>query len=224
MQISLEFVSDIIYVGGTVNGVNTLFEGVDGHTFYADVPQSDDDMYVLDLQLVDEAGNTSAYKNTFKYVLPSFVYDRTQADVDRVKELNRKYLSGEITEEEKEEWSTGINGKFGLKGAFNLSDIIRNENNCKIIGGMLAANVSVKEWQYGDIPRESDYERMRGNVSKIRSAYMVHADTPEVPDRPLNTYGKWNDMEKILHDVYHICMRNRNNYYYCGTELYAGEE
>lgn len=223
MQLSINVGSDIMYVGGTVNGTETLFEGIDGHTFITDVAQSVDDRYVLNLELVDEAGNTSAYKDTIEYMLPFFVYDRTQEDVDRVKELNGKYLAGTVTEEEKQEWGIGINGKLGLKGAFNLADIRRNENNCKIIGELVAATVIAKEWGYGDIPRISDYARIRENVRRIREAFLVHSGTPEVPDQPLNTYQKWNDIEKILHDVYYIYVRLKNSYYYCGNEMYAGE-
>lgn len=224
MQLSINFGSDIMYVGGTVNDIETIFEGLDGHTFIADVAQSVDDKYRLDLELVDEAGNTSTYQNTIEYILPFFVYDRTQADVDRVKELNEKYLKGTITDDEKREWNTGINGKLGLKGALNLADIKRVERNADQIGKLVAAAVNVKEWEYGDIPRVSDYARIRENVRKIRTAYIVHSDTPEMPKQPLNTYQKWNDIEKILHDVYYIYVRLKNSYKYCGEELYAGEE
>lgn len=223
MQISINVGSNIMYVGGTVNGIETLFNSIDGHTFTADVAQSADDKYVLDLELVDEAGNISSYKDTYEYILPFFVYNRTQEDVDRVKYLNEQYLNGTITEDEKREWNTGINGKVGLKGAFNLSDIKRNENNCKIIGELVSAPVIIKEWDYGAIPRVSDYARICSNVQKIRSAFITHSDTPEVPKQPLNTYQKWNDIEKILHDVYYIYVRLKNSYYYCGTEMYAGE-
>lgn len=223
MQISINIGTDIMYVGGTVNGIDTLFESLDGHTFTADVAQSLDDKYSFDLQLVDEAGNTSTYQGTFEYVLPYFVYDRTQEDVERVRYLNKKYINRTITDEEKQEWNTGINGKLGLKGAFNLSDIKRNENNCRIIGGLVEADVDVKEWEYGDIPRVSDYLRIRDNVQRIRDAYLTYSDTPPTPIQPLNTYQKWNDIEKILHDVYYIYTAIQNSYYYCGTEMYAGE-
>lgn len=223
MQISINVGSDIMYVGGTVNGIETLFNGVDAHTFTADVKQSADGKYVLDLELIDEAGNTSSYKSTYEYILPFFVYDRTQEDVDRVKYLNEQYLKGNITEDEKREWNIGINGKVGLKGAFNLSDIKRNENNCKIIGELVAAPVIIKEWDYGNIPRVSDYARIRENVQKICSAFITYSDTPKVPDQPLNTYQKWNDVERILHDVYYIYVKIKNSYYYCATEIYAGE-
>lgn len=152
-----------------------------------------------------------------------FVCDRTQADVDRVKELNARYLDGTITEDERREWSTGINGVRGLKGAFNLADIQRIEGNVLIIGGLVAATVNASEWKYGDIPRAGDYARIRENVQKIRGSQMVLSVTPEVPAQPLNTFQKWNDIEKILHDVYYVYTRLQESYYYCGTEMYAGE-
>ncbi|MCM1327265.1 MAG: hypothetical protein NC094_12115 [Bacteroidales bacterium] len=223
MSVDININSKIVYVKGTVNGKPIEFENLGPHDLLTDIEQSDDDKYVLDLELMDEAGNISTYKNTFEFILPLFVYDRTRSDVERVKYLNQAYLDGTITEEEKQEWNTGINGKLGLKGAFNLSDIKRNENNCKVLGELLAVAVDIKEWQYGDIPRVSDYVRIRDNVRKIRSAFIVHADTPEVPEHPLNTYQKWNDIEKILHDVYYIYVALKNSYYYCGDNMYAGE-
>lgn len=36
-----------------------------------------------------------------------WIYDRTQADVDRVSLLNQKYATGAISEEEKKEWDAG---------------------------------------------------------------------------------------------------------------------
>lgn len=152
-----------------------------------------------------------------------FVYDRTQADVDRIKELNEKALNETITDEEIQEWKTGLNGTEGLRGAFGLSDIQRIEYNTEKIGGYLATIVLTKQWEREDIPRVSDYSRIRENVQKIKEALMTYSDTPQVPEQPLNTYKKWNDIEQILHDVYSIYVRLKNSYYYCGTELYAGE-
>ena len=152
-----------------------------------------------------------------------FVYDRTQADVDRVKYLNQRYINGTITDEEKREWNTGINGSIGLKGALNLADIQRIEENCRTISEILSADIKTKEWEYGDIPRVSDYLRIRDNVQRIRDIYPSISSIPQVPEQPLNTYWKWNDIEKILHDVYNIYVRIQNGYYYCGAEMYAGE-
>ena len=153
-----------------------------------------------------------------------FVFDRTQEDVDRVKDLNRKYLSGTITQDKIREWNNGLNGRPGLKGAFNLSDINRIEGNISSIASLLVIFVDTKEWELGDIPRVSDYKRIKDNVQTIKDAWIKLSFTPETPEQPLNTYQKWNDIEKILFDVYKNYTSYRDSYYYCGTEIFAGEE
>ena len=173
-----------------------------------------------DFKILSDVQNN---EESYILIYPEFVYDRSQIDVDRVKELNFKYLNRTITEEEKQEWNTGIDGNAGLKGAFTISDIKRIEYNCELIGELLAVEVPVKSWKYGDIPRESDYRRILVNVQNIRDAYIVYSDTPQVPEQPLNSYQKWNDIERILHDVYTIYINIQNSYYYCGSEIYAGE-
>lgn len=60
------------------------------------------------------------------------------------------------------------------------------------------------------------------NTEVIRNAYMIHGDTPQTPSMPVNTYQKMNDIEKILDDVYGILLNNFN--YYCGSEIYAGDD
>lgn len=146
-----------------------------------------------------------------------WVYDRKQADVDRAKELTEKYLSGVITNAELIEW------RSGLKGTLNLSDLNRIEGNTAELAQLVAASVQTRTWSYGDIPRVSDYFRLIKNVQSIRNAWGALAKTPETPMQPLNTYQKWNDIEKILHDVHYVFERTAQSYYYCGDEIFAGE-
>lgn len=90
------------------------------------------------------------------------------------------------------------------------------------VAGKVAASIKTKSWSYGDIPRVSDYLRIRGNLQVIKDAWMALSDSPAVPDQPLNTYKKWNDIEKLLHDVNYTYDRTVSSYDYCG-EIYAGE-
>lgn len=144
-----------------------------------------------------------------------FVYDRTAQDVEYVKELNQKYLNRTITEGEKEVW-------FGnLKGALNLSDINRVENNTRAIAKLANVLVNTKLWLQGEIPTESDYGRIRENVETLKESTIGLHDSPEIPERPFNTYQKWNDIEKILFDVYYFYQKSVG--YFCGSEIYAGE-
>lgn len=146
-----------------------------------------------------------------------WVYDRTQADVERVKALNDKYAAGTISEEEKREWAAG------MKGALNAADLNRIESNIREIAETLAVSVTVKMWGADQIPRASDFKRIRDNVQRIREAWSALKDTPATPDQPLTTYQKWNAIERILHDVKYVYDRVMDSYYYCGDEIYAGE-
>lgn len=187
--------SAIEYVGGTVNGEQRIFEQSAG-VWVAEAEQSDNDLYVIDLELTDAAGNRSRHTETIYYRLPGFVYDRTQEDVDNKRP----------------------------KACLNARDLERTESNTELIADYIGVPVRIrKDWKAGDLPRNSDYLRIRDNVEKIRSGYAIRADTPETPEQPLNTYQKWNDIEHILHDVFWIYMNNKNNIEYCG-ELAAGEE
>lgn len=71
-------------------------------------------------------------------------------------------------------------------------------------------------------PTESVYEELLNNVEEIRNAHIGYSTTPPVPVHPLNTYQKWNQIERILSDVYAILLNNFH--YYCGSEIYAGDE
>lgn len=196
MEIRVNVGSDIMYVGGTVNEIEYLFEDCGYGEFRTNVPKSDDDLYYLNLQLVDEAGNTSGYKKTFEYYLPVFVFDRTQKDID------------ERTK----------------KGFINSSDLNRIDRNTLLIGDYIGISVNTKtDWNTGGLPRCSDYQRIKENTQKIRDSYVAWPDTPKVPERPYNTYQKWNDIEKILYDVFSIYVGNYNNKTYCGEGLSCGD-
>lgn len=155
----------------------------------------------------------------------NWIYDRTQDDVFHAAELNRKYVLGTITDEEKVEWLSD------LKGALNASDMNRIEGNiaqlasdiAKEVAAFDASAVATKQWSVADLPRVSDFARIKDNVECVRGAWYVMPDTPDTPDTPYNYYQKTNDIERILHDLYITYMATVKSYDYCG-EFYAGEE
>lgn len=140
------------------------------------------------------------------------VTDRTQSDVERVVELLKKGWQS-FTHEEKETWQKG------LKGSLNRADLERIQNNVQLLSDVLELDLVVEE--IPEIPKVNFYNTLATNVEAIRGAYCIHADTPPTPQAPLNTYEKWNDIEKILLDVYGILLNNFS--YYCGNEIYAGD-
>ncbi len=149
-----------------------------------------------------------------------FIYDRKQEDVDRVIELNKKYVDGSITEDEKAEWASN------MKGAFNLSDLTRIEGNIKALADFFKVSIGVDPYPEKTtrfIPRNRDYKRILDDLKLLRDAWFALSDTPAIPDQPLNTYQKWNDIEKNLHDLNYTYEGYINGFNYCDTEIYAGE-
>ena len=197
MDINIVLPSNIVYVAGYVNHVAVVFQQeADGKTWSEKAEQSAENKYLLELDIVDEAGNRTNYIDTIEYVLPYFIYDRTIQDVEQKT----------------------------AKGYINANDLNRVERNTEIIAEYIGIAVSVKnDWKIGDLPRTSDFCRIRENVQRIRDNYMIYTSTPEVPEQPLNDYKKWNAIERILHDVYVIYFGNISNVDYCG-EIATGEE
>ncbi len=109
------------------------------------------------------------------------------------------------------------------KGTNSLSMWNRVEQNCKRVGDLIAIPTTVKSWERINIPKVSDYARIKNQTEAIRSGYGVFPNTPTTPSQPLNEYQKWNAIEKILYDVNKMYDDTHNALYYAGDELYSGE-
>ena len=121
------------------------------------------------------------------------IFDRTLENVNSLKILLQKGYKN-FTEEEKLEW------KNNLKGALNISDLNRIENNIAVIAEKLNDTVTTKtNWKETDIPLQTDFSRIRSNLLSLRSklSYILDKYTPNVPGLPYNYYSKINDIERI---------------------------
>lgn len=141
------------------------------------------------------------------------VTDRAQSDVERVIELLEKGWNN-FSDNEKTEWNSG------LKGALNVSDLERIQNNIQLLSDVLELDLNVSA--VPDVPNQTFYDEIINNSEIIRGAYCIHTTTPVTPAQPLNEYQKWNDIEQILFDVHEILLNNF--YYYCGSEIYCGDD
>ena len=94
--------------------------------------------------------------------MATWITDRTQADVDRVKELTAKARTGTWTGEERSEWAAG------MKGALSYTDYNRIENGieelAEIVGADYSARIVQKKVEVvtarnsdGDIPAWDTY-------------------------------------------------------------------
>ncbi len=218
-DIVLELPSSITYVAGYVNDVVTVFrqDSWNAGRWYANVDVSEDSLYHIVLEMRDEAGNIGYYDDVIEYILPVFIYDRVQEDVDRANELYRIGWNN-MTAEQKTEWTRG------MKGCLNTSDLKRIENAVYVIAGLVHVNLQTNKDNLPEIPDSLYFQTLIENVTELRAAGYLYSDTPDVPEQPLNTYQKINDIEHILHDIYEVYNANNICFPYCGTEAYAGEE
>nr|DAR04165.1 MAG TPA: hypothetical protein [Caudoviricetes sp.] len=124
-----------------------------------------------------------------------WITDRTQSDVDHVKELLSR--AGTWTEAEQEEWLAG------MKGALSYTDFNRIESGIQELGSILGASVSVRtDWKVDGYMKVSDATRWLSNINAIRakcSGSSSLADTPGSMDR-LN-FLTMNQIEGILSNI-----------------------
>lgn len=90
--------------------------------------------------------------------MAKWITDRTQADVDRVKELTAKARSGTWTEEEQAEWASG------MKGALSYTDYARIEQGMKELADIVGVKLPIDPISvvtalntFGDIPAWDTY-------------------------------------------------------------------
>ncbi len=157
------------------------------------------------------SNNSETYSYPYEWIPP--VTDRTQDDVDLAARLISARWKN-LTAEEQEEYLKG------LKGCLNASDLDRIENDVQILLDVLELEGKSCVGAVPSPPKESYFANLKANVAAIRAAYCVHADTPQVPDLPYNTWQAYNDIEKILNDVYEVVSSQFS--YYAG-EIYAGD-
>lgn len=219
--LSVTLPSEIIYVTGTVNGTAYTWTLI-GEAWTATVDRAEDDTYHVVLTAVNAAGTSSNFELTLYYGMLNLITDRTQADVDRVRQLTQKGF-GNMTADEKAEWLNG------LKGAYNASDLNRVGAAVAYVAGRMAEYgyvVSVKprqDWRVTDIPMQENMTAYLADVAALRAALTVAADTPEVPKSMEQlTWKGANDIEKILMDVNELLTRMAAAWFYSG-EIYAGE-
>lgn len=142
------------------------------------------------------------------------IYDRTQADVNRVKDLAAKGKAGLWTAAERSEWLSG------MKGAYTYKDFNRVESAVAEIAKMLGVTVTtVTNWTETSVLKEADTQRYLANIRKLRTICQGLTNTPATPEslRRMN-YVTANNIEKILADLETVIL----SWTRCG-DVYCGE-
>lgn len=154
-------------------------------------------------------------------IIQELITDRTQADVDRVKYLKRKYMSGESwTDSERNEYF------YNVKGAYNFSDMNRVGEATQYIKSLYDSigepiDVSPKtDWKVEDIPTQEQMETYLGNIQTIKKASGSKLELPLTMTK-LNYEGA-NQIERVLIEANDIAIDKTRDFIYSG-EFSANE-
>ncbi len=161
-------------------------------------------------ELVDDIFYGNAGSGTFItgdiYRCYGLIYDREQADVDRVAYLIGRWRDGSITDMEKAEWAES------MKGAYNAGDLNRVGAAVNYVAAMLtewgypyAPNMRTN-WTASELFYAADLAEYLAAVEGLRARLAAFTDTPETPDK-ISTWQQANDIERIIEDV-HLLLQN----------------
>ena len=148
------------------------------------------------------------------------ITDRTNADVNRANEINKKVYSAwasaaanatgssavidpvqiaesTLTDQEFAEWLSG------LKGAYNYSDLNRVESAVAELSEHLQMNLFTKtDWGMWDVPTQTDMSRYVSNLQKVKEKYGANVEIPAAMNNL--THESANDIEKMLSESFRI--------------------
>lgn len=223
--LSVSLASGLLYVSGTVNGAATTWTNTSGDTWETVCDRAEDDIYRVELEMVEPSGITSKAAFTLYYGILQLITDRTQADVEEAKRIRNKLLEGEpLTEEESAAYLAG------MRGAYNASDMNRVGNAVQYIADRLTAErygVHVNPrigWTMTDLVRQADWNAYLDDVRHLRGILTLLPTTPEITDAMYDGIGfiEANHIEQILMDLDFMITRIILNYVYAG-EVFSGE-
>lgn len=198
-----------------VDGVDQGSVTVDQDGYFTKIIDIKNGINHVTIKATDASGYTTSLTQT--YISLNFIFDRTAQDVERIKLLNQRYILGIITEDELEEWYQDS------KGALNRSDLVRNESNMEIMNMLFPVGATATVDNITELPTDEYYAELLSNVQKFRNLPYATSSTPRVPTQPLNGYTKWNDIEKILYDIFNVWIKNNRARYFAGNEIYCGD-
>ena len=221
-NVAVALPNDVIYVSGTVNGIEYTWTNTEENRWEAVVARTENEIYVVVLNLINSLGTTTNASFTLYYGTLNLITDRTEQDVERWRLLHSKGYKA-LTEEEKAQW------RSALKGAYNYTDMNRVETAVDFLASRLTeldiyVSPEVKTvWTVSDHPTKADMDRYFGNVALLRSVLPMYPTTPRTPSTQKKMdYLVANDVEQILSDVDRRIQGIKQSWYYAG-DVFTGE-
>lgn len=151
-------------------------------------------------------------------IIDTLIVDRTQADVEEVRRIRNKILSGglsSLTSAERTAWLGG------MKASYNYTDLNRVGEAVNFLRDELAelaviVDVTGKtDWTVTDTPTPGQMTTYLQNIEKLRLALpFTTGNTPDTM-RWL-TIEKMNAIEKILKELEVIVVNIKEGWFHCG--------
>lgn len=90
------------------------------------------------------------------------------------------------------------------KGFIAYTDLNRVEEACAELAEHLGVDINTKtDWAMSDFRTDSDMDRIRGNINKLRGSFYVLPTTPPTPTKiRYQDVTEANNIEQILLDMY----------------------
>lgn len=168
------------------------------------------------------SGRTTLETATIGLIL---ITDRTQRDVDRVRELSGKLNAGTATVEELAEWNS-----IALKGSYDHTDLNRVGDAVQYISEILKSCgyhcpvIPKLDWPESGSSSPSDMAQYLQNVQTLRGILTLLPETPNVPaDMEKLTWQEANAIEQILVDLESTIKTMLKTRISCGDAYCGGE-
>lgn len=146
----------------------------------------------------------------------NLIYDRTPADITRLKTLRTKIKNRTATESEFAEWLTS------MKGAYNNTDLNRVGEAINYLSGVLneygyTNNASARtDWEIGEKPNPAQMSDYLDNINKLKQAFPY--TEIELPTDMSNLVIKdANDIERFFYDQIETMLFMVQTFVYSGV-------
>lgn len=153
------------------------------------------------------------------------ITDRTQQDVDRIRELAKKLNVGTATVEELAEWNS-----IALKGSYDHTDLNRVGDAVQYISEILKSCgyhcpvIPKLDWPESGSGSPADMAQYLKNVQTLRGILTLLPETPNVPaDMEKLTWQEANAIEQILVDLESTIKTMLKTRVACGDAYCGGE-
>jgi hypothetical protein len=74
-------------------------------------------------------------------------------------------------------------------------------------------------WDFSAIFKQEDFDRILTNEQKLKDAFFIYPDTPNVSSNNYRLFSVINEVEKILADIEKMTDDVKSNYRICGVAV-----